>query len=46
VSIGVHVYRVGHSIEDTLACADQALYLAKQAGRNQVGIWTPSAIEP
>jgi diguanylate cyclase (GGDEF)-like protein len=42
VSIGVHAYRVGQSIEDTLACADQALYLVKQAGRNQVGIWAPN----
>jgi diguanylate cyclase (GGDEF)-like protein len=36
VTIGIHRYRVGQSIEEALVCADQALYAAKHAGRNQV----------
>jgi diguanylate cyclase (GGDEF)-like protein len=41
LSIGVHCYRAGQSIEQVLACADEALYQAKYAGRNQVGLWVP-----
>ncbi len=36
LSAGVSEYRLGESIEDTLRRADNALYLAKQNGRNQV----------
>jgi diguanylate cyclase (GGDEF)-like protein len=38
VSIGVHAYLAGQSIGDALSSADQALYAAKQAGRNQVSL--------
>lgn len=36
LSAGVSEYRLGENIEDTLRRADNALYLAKQNGRNQV----------
>jgi diguanylate cyclase (GGDEF)-like protein len=36
VSIGVAQYRAGEALEDTLARADTALYLAKSGGRNRV----------
>lgn len=45
VSIGVHSYQTGQSIEEILACADKALYAAKQAGRDQVGVWDANANE-
>ncbi|MEZ5262163.1 MAG: diguanylate cyclase [Acidimicrobiales bacterium] len=38
VSIGVAVHHGGENPETTLERADQALYRAKRAGRNQVGI--------
>lgn len=41
VSIGVHAYLAGQSIGDALSSADQALYAAKQAGRNQVSLSIP-----
>jgi diguanylate cyclase len=36
VSIGVAEHQKGESVDDTLARADQYLYAAKAAGRNQV----------
>jgi len=45
VSIGVAQYKPGESIIDTFARADEALYRAKQHGRNRVeceGAPTPS----
>jgi diguanylate cyclase len=36
VSIGVAEHQEGESVDDTLARADQCLYAAKAAGRNQV----------
>jgi diguanylate cyclase len=36
VSIGVAEHKEGESVDDTLARADQCLYAAKAAGRNQV----------
>jgi len=38
VSVGVAVHRGGDASEVTVARADQALYRAKRAGRNQVGL--------
>jgi diguanylate cyclase (GGDEF)-like protein len=35
-SAGIAVYRYGESVEDTLRRADDALYRAKKAGRDQV----------
>jgi diguanylate cyclase (GGDEF)-like protein len=35
-SIGVAVYRPGQTLEEIIDAADQALYRAKRAGRNQV----------
>jgi diguanylate cyclase (GGDEF)-like protein len=44
LSIGVTVVRPGEDIDDIIARADQAMYLAKQAGRDQViPIFTESA---
>ena len=40
VSIGIAAHRPEERIEDTLACADQALYRAKHLGRNRVVPWT------
>jgi diguanylate cyclase len=36
VSIGVSVYRKGDTTESVIDRADQALYLAKSAGKNRV----------
>lgn len=37
ISVGVATYpRCGSTMQDLIKCADQALYLAKQAGRNRV----------
>jgi diguanylate cyclase (GGDEF)-like protein len=36
VSVGVTEYRIGEDVEDTLRRADQALYNAKNGGRNQI----------
>jgi diguanylate cyclase (GGDEF)-like protein len=36
VSIGISVYQTGDSVESVIARADQALYLAKDAGKNRV----------
>ena len=38
ISVGVAQYRMGEPIDDTLARAEQALYLAKQSGRDRVEI--------
>jgi len=48
VSIGIAEYRPGETVEDLIGRADQALYAAKNAGRNRVHCATadggPSAI--
>jgi diguanylate cyclase (GGDEF)-like protein/PAS domain S-box-containing protein len=45
-SIGVTVYPTdGHEIEDLLKNADQALYVAKGAGRNRFSFFTPALQE-
>jgi diguanylate cyclase (GGDEF)-like protein/PAS domain S-box-containing protein len=45
-SIGVTLYPVdGHEIEDLLKHADQALYVAKGAGRNRYSFFTPALQE-
>lgn len=41
-SIGVRLFGPGESVEDLLKQADQALYQAKSAGRNQVRFFDPS----
>lgn len=41
VSIGIAAHRTEERIEDTLACADRALYRAKHLGRNRVEPWSP-----
>ena len=43
ISIGVAQYRPGESLEVFVERADQALYLAKQNGRNQVLRWSTIA---
>ena len=44
VSIGIVAVRVVEEniIHDLHSRADEALYAAKDAGRNQVSIWTPN----
>ncbi|WP_240418044.1 GGDEF domain-containing protein [Paenibacillus periandrae] len=41
VSIGVVEYAPGMSSEDLLVCADDALYLSKELGRNKVSLFPP-----
>ncbi len=43
ISIGVAQYRPGEPLEPLVERADQALYLAKQNGRNQVMRWSSIA---
>jgi diguanylate cyclase len=38
-SFGIAPLTPRHSVRDSLAMADQAMYAAKQAGRNQVCVW-------
>jgi diguanylate cyclase (GGDEF)-like protein len=40
VSVGVAARRPGESAPDVLRHADEALYYAKDAGRNRVAVWT------
>lgn len=47
VSIGVATYpHDGDTATDLIRFADEGLYAAKRAGRNQVGLATPPAISP
>jgi diguanylate cyclase len=39
-SAGIASHRIGHTVDETVACADRALYLAKYSGRNCVRIET------
>jgi len=39
VSIGIAVHRPDQRLEETLACADRALYRAKHLGRDRVAMW-------
>lgn len=41
-SFGLTSLEAGFSVEETVLRADQAMYAAKQAGRNQVRIWDPA----
>jgi diguanylate cyclase (GGDEF)-like protein len=47
VSIGVAVFDSqrdrGETVQSVLSRADQAVYDAKNAGRNQVKMWSPKA---
>lgn len=45
-SAGIAVYRHGESVEDTLRRADEALYRAKRAGRDQVMEEKPARRRP
>jgi diguanylate cyclase (GGDEF)-like protein len=45
VSIGLAAHRPDRRVEETLACADQALYRAKHLGRNRVALWDDSETE-
>ncbi len=42
VSLGVAQWQEGESLDDVIARADQALYRAKNEGRNQVRQWEKS----
>jgi len=42
VSIGLAAHRADRRVEETLACADRALYRAKHLGRNRVALWDDS----
>ncbi|HDZ69153.1 MAG TPA: diguanylate cyclase, partial [Phycisphaerales bacterium] len=42
VSVGLGQYDANSSPEDITNCSDQALYIAKQAGKNTVKIFEPS----
>lgn len=46
VSIGVAVHRAGDGAQVSVERADQALYQAKRAGRNQVGMGADELVEP
>lgn len=43
VSIGAHLTQPDESLELALHCADQALYAAKRAGRNQLCLYSAAA---
>ena len=45
VSIGVAMYRNGHSTQELVRRADQAMYAAKRASRNRVAIYRQGRIE-
>ena len=46
VSIGVTRYRIGEPIDQTLARVEQALYLAKQFGRDRVEVAVTPNVRP
>ncbi len=46
VSIGVSEYRPGERFEDTLRRADQAMYQAKDAGRDRVRVFEEDGADP
>lgn len=46
VSIGVSRYKAGESFESVLSRADEALYRAKNGGRNLVEVIPPSGYDP
>jgi diguanylate cyclase (GGDEF)-like protein len=46
LSLGVAAWQDGMSVDDLVKAADQALYMAKEQGRNRVAVWEPpTAVE-